>query len=1107
MNTRFFTNENQNTILEKFRAVFENNPQIAEFDALVGYFHAAGYFSLRPHLQNLSQIRVLVGINVDKITALSQIKGLYPPSPNSGKIQETYLEELRKEISESEYDLKNEQSILQFIEDIQTKKIVIKAHPSRNLHAKIYIFRPLDFNEHKGGEVITGSSNFTKAGLGADPQVSNYEFNVSLRDYEDIRFATAEFEKLWQESLDILPEAVVETKKKTYLRDDFTPFEIYIKLLIEYFGKEINFNPDSVSDIPKEFKRLNYQIDAVEQGRLLLKEHNGFFLSDVVGLGKTIVASLIARKYFFDNNYPEYRSHTLIVCPPAVKANWKETIGKFQIDNVKYITTGSLHKITDEKKYDLIIIDEAHKFRNHTPESYTHMQRICKAPCRDGNRKRVILVTATPLNNRPEDIRNQVFLFQDANDSTLDVNLARFFSEASKRYQSLIRETENQDSKRELESLYTEIRNRIIEPLTVRRTRTDLEKHDIYSDDLKKQGIKFPDVGQPQNLLYELNSELNDCYDQSFDRIQNRGGSGLKYARHQMIRYLKPQHRENYQSVELITEQLSGIVKSMLIKRLDSSFYAFYESLKRFTQSYVVLRQMIERDRIFIAKHSQIEKYILEEREDELIAKLESEQLTNPSARVFRRDDFEPIFFDLVEHDFQLLQEMTKQWGGIVTQQPDPKLQLLLNELRGRLLNSKDNPEQKLVVFSEAADTTDYLDKELKKENYRVLAITSSNREKEQDNIRQNFDANLSVEQQKSDYDIIITTETLAEGVNLHRANTIVNYDTPWNSIRLMQRIGRINRIGTRASAINIYNFFPTEKVESDISLRHRAQLKLQAFHTALGEDSQIYSTDEKVQTFGLFDESVTEDREVNERLNHLMDIRRFKEEDPDEFKRIKNLPLKIRNAVIDDSMKGSTLSFLSGKYNMFYKTDKNSDVVEIGFLEAASIFKSQISKDRVELLPESHYNQVREALAHFRNQVQEKVIQETQVPELNPQQRLAISYLKAFLKSDITGIEEKRLITEAINWIKLGRYQNLPRDIAKLQRSQKRKPLIIARQLDAAINIIEKHYPSVSSIEEQVVTTASEQNFMANLNPKIVISQSYVESGKGSTPTSTDTL
>ena len=1090
MSSRFFTNENQNTILEKFRAVFENNPHIAEFDALVGYFHAAGYFSLRPHLQNLSQIRVLVGISVDRITALSQKKGLYPPGPNSGKIQENYLEEFEKEVSQVEYDLRNEQSILQFIEDIKTRKIVIKAHPSRNLHAKIYIFRPLDFNEHKNGEVITGSSNFTKAGLGADPQVSNYEFNVSLRDYEDIRFATAEFEKLWQESLDILPEALIETKKKTYLRDDFTPFEIYIKLLIEYFGEKINFDPDSISDIPKEFKRLNYQMDAVVQGYLLLKEHNGFFLSDVVGLGKTVVASLIARKHFFDNNYPEYRSHTLIVCPPAVKANWKETIEKFQIDNIRYITTGSLHKVTDEVKYDLIIIDEAHKFRNHTSESYTHMQRICKTPCRDGNRKRVILVSATPLNNRPEDIRNQVLLFQDANDSTLDVNITRFFSETSKQYQALIEEIENQDGKRELERLYTRIRNKIIEPLTVRRTRTDLEQHHIYSDDLEKQGIKFPSVRRPENLLYEINPELNDCYDRSFDRIQNRGGNGLKYARHQMIRYLKPQHRENYQSVELITEQLSGIMKSMLIKRLDSSFHAFYESLKRFVQSYKVLRQMIKRNRIFIARHDQIEKYILEEREDELITKLASEQLTNPGAKVLHREDFDSKFFDLVEHDFQLLQEMTKEWGDIVTKQPDPKLQLLLDKLPLRLLNSKDNPERKLVIFSEAADTTNYLDKELKKKNYCVLAITSGNREREQNKIRQNFDANLPVGQQSSDYDIIITTEALAEGVNLHRANTIVNYDTPWNSIRLMQRIGRINRIGTRASAIHIYNFFPTEQVESDISLRHRAQLKLQAFHTALGEDSQIYSTDEKVQTFGLFDEAITEDQEVSERLVYLMEIRKFKEDNPDEFKRIKNLPLKIRNAVVDNSMQGSTLSFLArGKCNMFYRIDENNKVIEVDFLRAASIFKSQVSKGRVKLLPESHYSQVRQALGYFNNQVQEKFIQEMQVPELNPQQRTAINYLKAFIKEDITSVDEKRLITKAISWIKLGRYQNLPRDIAKLQRNQKKTPLIVAKQLDAAVNIIGIHYPSASSMEEQV----PEQNFTGSLDPKIVISQTYV--------------
>ena len=153
-----------------------------------------------------------------------------------------------------------------------------------------------------------------------------------------------------------------------------------------------------------------------------------FFLSDVVGLGKTVIATMIARKYFYFNGYPEFRSHTLIVCPPAVKTIRLETVSEFQLDNVTLITTGSLHQITDQRKYDLIIVDEAHKFRNDTSMSYAQLQSICKSTCRDGKKKRVILVSATPLNNRPNDIKNQLLLFQDANDSSLEVNITRFLT-------------------------------------------------------------------------------------------------------------------------------------------------------------------------------------------------------------------------------------------------------------------------------------------------------------------------------------------------------------------------------------------------------------------------------------------------------------------------------------------------------------------------------------------------------------------------------------------------------------------------------------------------------------------------------------------------------
>ncbi len=513
MTTRFFTNSDGNTVLQKFAAVFENNPQIAEFDTLVAYFRSTGYFHLRPHLEKLEQIRILVGIDVDRWTNMAQQRGLSLPfGVNKAQAKQDYIEQFKQEITNAEYDEQVENSILQFVKDIQSGRVLIRAHPSRKLRAKIYIFRPVDFNEHSSGEVITGSPNLTGAGLGAEEHSINYEFNVSLRDYDDIKFASDEFEKLWAEAVEVLPEQIADAKDQTHLRDDFTPFEIYIKLLIEYFGKEIEFDPNSVTDLPKGWLRLNYQMDAVEQGFLLLEKHNGFFLSDVVGLGKTVIATLTARKYFYLNDYPEYRSWTLIVCPPAVKENWKETTGKFGLDNVKIITSGSLHKITKARQYDLVIVDEAHKFRNDASQGYSELQRICKFPCRrEGDTKRVILVSATPLNNRPDDIRNQLLLFQDANDSTLDINISRFFITAANEYREIL-QNRNPDeaSHQSMENLYARIRNKIIEPLTVRRTRTDLMQHPVYADDLKQQGIIFPKPLPPEKMK-EFDHENYRC--------------------------------------------------------------------------------------------------------------------------------------------------------------------------------------------------------------------------------------------------------------------------------------------------------------------------------------------------------------------------------------------------------------------------------------------------------------------------------------------------------------------------------------------------------------------------------------------------------------------
>ena len=489
MSTKFFTNQDENTLLKKFQGVFENNQDILNFDALVGYFRASGYFKIRPFLEKVPQIRILVGINVDKILAKYQSRGLLFHGDANQTLQE-FMAETKKDIQTSSYSKEVEEGILQFIEDICNNKIEVKAHPSKKLHAKIYIFRPEKWNEHRPGDVITGSSNLTDAGLGGSIDQFNYEFNVILRDYEDVKFACNEFERLWDEGVSILPVEIKKVKEETYLNDEFTPFEVYIKFLIEYFGKSVEFDPNSITDLPEGFKRLSYQIDAVTEGFKLLEKHNGFFLADVVGLGKTVVGTLIAKKFFYSNDFPTHISNILIIVPPALKDNWSETLEKFNLHNYKIITNGSLHKLRDPEKYDLIIIDEAHKFRNDTAEAYNELQKICKTKTRrilkGGGRakKKVILISATPLNNRPADLANQIYLFQDSKDSSLDVsNLQHFFRIRIDEYNKLRDNPNIAEVQQKVSEIYADIREKIIKPLTVRRTRTDLKIHEQYAKD------------------------------------------------------------------------------------------------------------------------------------------------------------------------------------------------------------------------------------------------------------------------------------------------------------------------------------------------------------------------------------------------------------------------------------------------------------------------------------------------------------------------------------------------------------------------------------------------------------------------------------------------
>lgn len=726
MSTKFFTNQDKDTsLLKKFEGVFANNVQnIRHFDALVGYFRASGYFKVRKTIDQIpeAKIRILIGINVDQLIKKYNERGrLYLESTDKTIAQ--FQKETVQNIEEADYDEVTEKGIIQFLDDLTSGKIELRAHPTKKLHAKVYIFRPAVFNEYAPCEVITGSSNLTDAGLGANPE-SNYEFNVSLRDYEDVKFASEEFARLWAESVTILQAEATELRKKTYLNEDITPFQLYMKMLLEYFGKRVDYDPYKIDMLlPEKFMRLKYQSDAANQGYAIMMKHDGFILADVVGLGKTVIACMVIKKFIYENGI---QSKVLVVVPPAVEGNWRRTAEDFQIKaNFEFITLGSLQKITNKRDYsfpnadefDMVVVDESHKFRNDYTDMYQLLQEICKSGRKHASengdsRKKVMLISATPLNNRPEDIEHQLYLFQDKRNSTLEnvPNLQAYFKPINKAYNDSAKELKKEMSIEErhqiiqrLKDIFQKLRNDIIEPLVIRRTRTDIERNEDYREDVKKQGIIFPKVEDPQPIHYQLDKKLSQLFSETvslitgLDKLGNPV-NGLGYYRYRAIEYLaKEEDRKLYAkgtTVESISDRLSAIMKTLLVKRLESSFYAFKQSIKRFQKAMDNMLQMFEQSTVFIAPGLDVNKLLEEGKTYEEIEQIINSK-TEGNNRIFQAGDFKPEFLSHLQEDKEKVDHLVKEWNAV---KDDPKLDKFQKEIEQHFFLPKINPTKKLVV-------------------------------------------------------------------------------------------------------------------------------------------------------------------------------------------------------------------------------------------------------------------------------------------------------------------------------------------------------------------------------------------------------------------------
>jgi superfamily II DNA/RNA helicase len=1098
MASHFFTNSNDKTLFEKFKGIIEHMKDLYAFHAVVGYFRSSGYFALQPYLKDLKEIKILVGINVDEMFAEAQRKGQLFLGDDE-RTKHEFLDWFIQDIKEAKYSEQVEQGILQFVNDMIDGKIEVRAHKSKTIHAKFYLFLPQKHTEHSDGWVIMGSSNLTEAGLGVK-KAPNYELNIALKSYDDVSYAKGEFEELWKDGTSILPADIQQFKQKTHIGQSFTPFELYIKFLIEYFGKNIDYDPDTVGDLPKTFKKLSYQIDAVNQGFQMLLEHNGFFLADVVGLGKTVVSAMIAKRFMIANG--SLNTKILVVYPPALEKNWKNTFRQFGIDrHTKFISNGKLNKILErdinywaKEDYDLVLVDEAHRYRNHTSRMFSQLQRICKAPRNGeglipGTKKKVILISATPLNNRPQDLYYQLLMFQDARRSTLPVtNLQTFFGPIVREYREIIKEDDPNIER--IRELYAIIREKIISQITVRRTRRDLRNYPKYLEDLKEQGISFPEIAAPKAKVYELDAKLSKLFYHTIFYLTD--DDKIRYNRYQAIRYLKDDLREQYyDQAVLISQSLAGIMKTLMVKRLESSFKAFKISLKNFTTATGRMVEMFERGKIFIAPDKSVnemmEKGLTFDEIEEIIMAL---SIDNPKNNVFKPEDFDASFIEGLRKDYELLSELVKAWDKI---EQDPKLDAFLIALKNELFNPDINPTGKLVIFTESSDTATYLQEQLESAlKQKMLCVSSDNRSKLFETLQENFDANY-LGLQKDDYKIIITTDVLAEGINLHRANVIVNYDTPWNATRLMQRIGRVNRIGSVAGVVYNYNFYPSQQGDEEIRLYSNALVKLQGFHTAFGEDAQIYTHEELVEQFELFKEGVKDDED--KRLQFLRFIREFKDTNPKEFKRIRNFPLKARTARSvrqsgKENVNESSVIFLKSPYKMeFYKVDRKNKVSSLSFIEAADLFKAERTEQGF-ALPDNHYKQVQASLDTFEKDFLGAATDTATTTEkadaISSQARKFLRDIKSITKLT----EVKSACDNLITSIEKGEHTPLPNEIKKI-RQQLEKKQITYGQVDNLVLMIAKKYDAITT--EDIEETRMQQ-IDFNIQPEIVLSETFID-------------
>ena len=932
------------TLLERLKDMLGSS---ARADIAVGYFFIGGFESVADDLARLDKVRILVGrtdrhVLEEVALGLQQSDALQAQLEADSLVRRSQRAEVANQavahIAEGVSVLPQEQgtesAVTKLRDMVASGKVEVRAYLRSPLHSKAYLCW---YDNHaEPGAAVVGSSNLTLAGF-----TGNTELNVRVTGDAEMNALRDWFDALWDDSEDI-SGALVSELDRSWALAKTPPYHVYLKALYELYYTEVGGGELPLP--PRREELANFQIDAVSRGLAMIEAHGGCYIGDVVGLGKTFIGAELLRqlRVSYPNDGPP-----LILCPAGLRPMWQRFNERFGLgaevvshsmiaappdadfdeEAGRYVDPEpSGHGIVLENAYPNrgpLLVDEAHNFRNVNRRSNELRQYLAS-----GDHK-VVLVSATPQNLGPMDIYRQLTLFMDDTEHGLSIepiSLDEYFRNAQR---WLAYRAEYENYKAEFDAWQgsgsrgtpplppskpsvprAEI-EQALSPVFIRRRRKDIR--DLYGDSAEVNGspVRFPEP-----VLDNVTYRLDKVYAKA-GSLEELGRLLRKHeaSRYRAIKYIKPEAKRNpeYRDLFRAGDRIAGLMSVLLLKRLESSIEAFRSTQKSLMRSNRNFREALNSGYVPIGSTATRLLSGQSFDTDDLLEVLQQEEERRGQQQsgghgklVHDVEDFETDrWIEDLDADFACLSGILARVEGI-SPEDDDKLRALR-----RFLDQPQVRAGKVLIFSEAETTVEYLYGELNPggRDPEIARLTGNTRH-DAENIVKRFspDSNLSEGERLpgSKIRVLLATDIVSEGQNLQDCARVLNYDLHWNPVRLIQRFGRVDRIGTQHAVINLHNMWPDVEVDAELSLTERLHKRIQSFHDLIGLDSKLLSDAERLNANAMYriyegkdlpeiDDSLDE-MATNQRAVAL--LQRIQANDPDLWRTITALPDGIRSAL-----------------------------------------------------------------------------------------------------------------------------------------------------------------------------------------------------------------